>query len=202
MQINMDKLDLFPVPLLGTEFPSADILADVLVPKMKDIESKDQNPIPYSANSYTNYNAYTQALDMEECKELKSFIEECGKSANKLIGIDGGIMFTGSWFSITRQFGVHPEHNHIPATWSGVYYVQANENDSPITFLDSNKNSNWPWMQTNQANSYNTPSYSIKPKTGRLILFPSWLMHRVDQQMADQERVTISFNLAALHEQK
>ena len=88
-------------------------------------------------------------------------------------------------------------HNHIPSTWSGVYYVQAEEDDAPITFYDSNKQSNWPWAGYKEPNAYNTPSYSVTPKTGRLIIFPAHITHGVAQQKKDNERITISFNLQA-----
>jgi len=197
MDVKIDRLDLFPVPLLGTEFPSAKELQKVLMPKFKEIEENDKNPMPYSANSYTNYNPMQQAIDLDMCKDLKAFIVMCGEEANKMLGVDASVMFTGSWFSINRLHGLHHGHNHIPSTWSGVYYVQAEEDDAPITFFDKNKESNWPWMNFAQGNAYNTPTYSIKPRTGRLIMFPSFLWHQVDQQMVDRERATISFNLAA-----
>ena len=74
--------------------------------------------------------------------------------------------------------------------------MQAQEDDAFITFFDSNKESNWPWLGFKENNEYNTPTFSIMPKTGRLLLFPAFLKHTVEQQNKDSERITISFNLS------
>ena len=106
-------------------------------------------------------------------------------------------MFSGSWISINRQDGFHGAHSHMPCLWSGVYYVQALKDDAPITFIDANKKNNWPsayGMFT--GNQYSSPTFSLEPESGNLLLFPSWLEHQVEQQMVpDRERITISFNL-------
>jgi len=193
----MDRMNLFPVPIFGTEFEDGEKLKDILVPKFLDIEQQDQNPAPYTANGYTSYNPSQQALDFDECKELREFILDCGRQANQSLNAGADAIVAGSWFSINRLHSYHPAHTHVPATWSGVYYVQAEEDDAVITFYDANKESNWPWMGFSSANEFNTPTFSIMPKTGRLILFPSFLKHSVEQQKQDRERVTISFNLAS-----
>ena len=58
------------------------------------------------------------------------------------------------------------------ATWSGVYYVQAQEDDAFITFLDSNKEFNWSWLGFKENNEYNI-TFSIMSKTGRLLFISS-----------------------------
>jgi len=189
-------MNLFPVPLFGTEFEGAEELKKVLVPKLLEIEASDKSPAHYTANGYTNYNPAQNALDFEECAELKNFILDCGRSANQTINTPADSFLAGSWFSINRKYSYHPIHNHVPATWSGVYYVQAEEDDAYITFFDSNKETNWPWAPYNETNEYNTPTFSIMPRTGRLLLFPSFLKHTVEQQMLERERITISFNLS------
>jgi len=192
----MDRMNLFPVPLFGTEFEGAEELKNVLVPKFLAIEEADQTPAPYTANGYTNYNPKENALDFDECAELKEFILECGRAANQSINCPADSMLVGSWFSINRKHSYHPIHNHVPATWSGVYYVQAEEDDAYITFFDDNKVTNWPWAPFGESNEYNTPTFSIMPRTGRLLLFPSFLKHTVEQQIHERERMTISFNLS------
>ena len=44
----MDRMNLFPVPLFGTEFEGAEKLKEALVPKLLEIEKNDENPAPYS----------------------------------------------------------------------------------------------------------------------------------------------------------
>ena len=196
-ELKIDRLDLFPVPIIGAHYDHAESLAQTLIPEFKKIEKEDKNPAPYSANGYTNYNPGSQVIERIECNDLREWIGHVAMEGNKILGIEADLTFVGSWFSINRKHTYHEMHNHIPATWSGVYYLQAEEDDAPITFYDSNKTTNWPWAGYKEANAYNTPSYSVTPKTGRLLIFPSHLVHGVGQQKKDSERITISFNLQA-----
>ena len=192
----MDRMNLFPVPLFGTEYEGAEKLRKAIVPKLLEIEKNDKNPAPYTHGGYTNYHPDTNALNFDECADLKQFILDRGREATQSLAASNDVMLVGSWFSINRKHSFHPIHNHLPATWSGVYYVQAQEDDAFITFFDSNKESNWPWLGFKENNEYNTPTFSIMPKTGRLLLFPAFLKHTVEQQNKDSERITISFNLS------
>ena len=83
-------------------------------------------------------------------------------------------------------------HNHIPDIWSGIYYVQAEENDARICFYDLNKTSNWPWRPV-ESNFSSMKMFA--PKTGKLYLFPSYIMHEVEQQTTESDRISISFNI-------
>ena len=193
---NIDRMDLFPVPIFGAEFDNSEELRKVMMPILRDIEDTDPDPHIYSAKGYTNYNPAQQIIDRPELEELRNFIFNIGMNANETIGLKSNLMFTGSWFSINRLYSTHLPHNHIPSTWSGVYYVQATEEDATLTFIDKNKECSWPWASNMEITAYTTPQFSIKPKTGRLIIFPSYLQHLVAEQKVDAERATISFNMA------
>tara|TARA_B100001996_G_scaffold261357_1_gene203586 strand:+ start:61 stop:558 length:498 start_codon:yes stop_codon:yes gene_type:complete len=67
------------------------------------------------------------------------------------------------------------KHNHWPATLSGVYYIDVEENSSPIIFEDN---------------------YTVKPKNGMLLLFPSTVNHEVPP--SGGKRIVASFNLLLL----
>ena len=194
--MQIDRMDLFPVPVLGAEFDNGEELRKTLVPIIHDIEKADSNPQPYSAEGYTNYDPGQQIIEHPALEELREFIGKTGLEANKILGLKNDLMFTGSWFSIGRQYSTHFPHNHIPSTWSGVYYVQAEEDDATLTFIDRNKESNWPWAHNIEMNNYSTPQFSIKPKTSRLIMFPAHMQHMVGEQRINRERITISFNMS------
>ena len=196
MSIKLDRMDLFPVPVFGTEFENGESLKQSLLPLMKQIERDDTAVNNYSLNGYANYDPQQQIIDHPMLSDLRKFISMSVIEANKAIGLKNDLIFTSSWFSINRLYSTHMPHNHIPSTWSGVYYVQATEEDATLTFIDKNKECNWPWASNMEITAYTTPQFSIKPKTGRLIIFPSYLQHLVAEQKVDAERATISFNMA------
>jgi uncharacterized protein (TIGR02466 family) len=198
VSIKLDRMDLFPVPVFGGEFGGAEELRKALLPELKAIESNDTNPRGYSANGYTNYNPTINIIDNPMLVDLREFIVESVIQANNTIGLKNNVIFSGSWFSINRMYSTHLPHNHIPSTWSGVYYVQATDEDAPLTFIDKNKECSWPWANNKEMTVYSTPHFSITPKTGRLIIFPAYLTHMVDEQKVDAERIAISFNMSSL----
>lgn len=191
----MIRHEIFPVPIWQFDYEQANTIKDIAVPLFKEIEKTHPNPsVKYTVDGYTSFGPITNILNYDECKELKNFIMGNIVQAVKDLGLEGYCNLTGSWFNINRKYSSHGNHNHIPDTISGIYYVQADEDDARITFHDQNKISNWPWKSPTFAGHLTKNIHSFPPKTGRLYLFPSFIEHSVEQQLKDQERISISFN--------
>ena len=191
----MQRHEIFPVPIWQFEYKQAETFKETSVPLFKDIEQKNPNSnVKYTMDGYTSFGPITNILEFGECKDLKNFIMGNVVKAVKDLGLEGYCNLTGSWFNINRKYSSHGEHNHIPDTISGIYYVQAEEDDARISFHDQNKSSNWPWKSGVIETSYTKNIISFKPQTGRLYLFPSYITHSVEQQLKDKERISISFN--------
>ena len=89
-------------------------------------------------------------------------------------------------------------HDHTGTTFSGVYYVQAEEGQGDLVFErhDGGERAMGP-MQILKENPFNARTVTYKSRTGRLYIFPSWLKHRVDENKTDTARISISFNYGA-----
>lgn len=192
----VEHIDIFPVPIFRSTFNNAISLQTSVVPILKDIELNDSDPVRYSTNGYTSYGK-SNVFELEELNELKTFICSNVYDINQRIGINNNIELKGGWFSINRQHSYHEMHNHIPDIWSGVYYVQASTTDAALTFANKNLNSNWPYTSSMNTN-YTSSVVNCSVETGVLYIFPSYLNHKVDQQIEDNERITISFNFGAV----
>lgn len=193
--MNIESQALFPVPFFRSVYPSAEELKEQVVPLFLDIEKNDKNPVRYSFNGYTNYENNSQIIDHTELSDLKKFLGTSVQSIHTSLGLPGNVHFTGSWFAINRQYSYHEKHNHLPDIWSGVYYVQANDADAGLTFCNPNHTSNWPFARIETYNEYTTPEITCKASTGVLYVFPSYLEHKVNQQLNDSERIMIAFNM-------
>lgn len=187
-------IDLFTVPLFRTEYPEAEKLKDILVPLFKNIENNDENPFDYGVTGYTSFGKGNLIKQMPECNDLYYWIRNIVLNIHQEMNLASKIDINDSWFSITRKYSTHEEHHHIPAIWSGVYYVQANNDDARIIFSNQSLDTNWPYSKINEFNVYNTKEKSFPVETGVLYVFPGHLKHRVETQQADNERVTIAFN--------
>lgn len=192
--MNIQTHNLFPIPICRNYYDKHQELAQKLIPHLLEIEQNDKNPVKYSNNGYTTFGKGENILDLEEAEDLKKWISDTVNLFSSSAGVDGEFVYHDNWFAINRQYSYHEQHNHIPAVWSGVYYVQANENDSGLTFINKNLESNWPWGSTQdyEALKYNA---TMPISAGVLYVFPGYLEHKVDQQLIDQERIMISFNM-------
>jgi uncharacterized protein (TIGR02466 family) len=93
-----------------------------------------------------------------------------------------------SWFNFSHNGHFQFDHQHAgvkSGPVSGIYYYKTNGEDGSVVFTSP--------INSNPLFHYRTVTY--KPKVGRLILFPSWLMHKVLINKTENVRISISFNL-------
>lgn len=93
------------------------------------------------------------------------------------------------WFNVNSKNGYNISHNHGGAFISGVLYIQSSETGSiefePLNYIYKINHPAW---------FYNgTAKYD--PQDGDMILFPSYLMHRVEPNPSDKERINVAFNI-------
>jgi len=98
-----------------------------------------------------------------------------------------------SWLNFAEQGGFQFDHKHPGNRISGCYYYQTTGNDGNIRFENPNTYAlagGFPY------DSINADGVLYKPAVGRLILFPSWLTHRVSINKNPTERISLAFNLS------
>jgi len=133
-----------------------------------------------------------------ECKELKKLWEFCQASLEQYAQAvhcpraDIEVYITQSWANYTKPGGYHHKHAHPNSFISGVFYVNADpENDKIYFYNDTYRQIDVP---PTDWNLYNSKSWWFEAKTGGLLLFPSSLTHMVEQVVAKEDRISISFN--------
>jgi len=97
----------------------------------------------------------------------------------------------GSWTNVYDNGDAQEWHNHGDAFISGCYYYKANGINGDIGFKRS-----CPFMRKGDfpnGDEYKTDLY-YAPKDGVLLLFPSWLDHKVLTNTTDQRRIVIAFD--------
>jgi uncharacterized protein (TIGR02466 family) len=90
---------------------------------------------------------------------------------------------------------------HPNSLWSGVYYIKAPKNCGDLKIDDPRAAASM--CRPRMRERYNPPETAptrlwrethYKPKAGRLIMFPSWLVHCVDPNDSNDIRISVSFN--------
>lgn len=134
-------------------------------------------------------------LDDPALKILRdSIVEIEGRMLDALrIGgeVSGRGVLAEAWGVVYRDWGFHRVHSHHDSAWSGVLYVDMGDSqsdDGRIEFLDPRPSA--------CARRPGEPAVAtIKPATGEMILFPSWLEHWVTPHQGTRPRVVIAFNM-------
>jgi len=136
----------------------------------------------------------THLLDDDVCKNLKKHcLDSVHKYTRNILNSDHEILMTQSWSSITKPGQHHPKHYHANSFLSGVFYLQSDEEVSPITFDGPLQNFSVR-PEFNTTNEFMNDSYTTKAKQGYLYLFPSTLPHFVSTNTSSEDRISISFN--------
>lgn len=195
---NIQLFDIFQVPLARSDFFIAEEEKQSILDEFYKIEKSLPAPLgSYPEGSYTSFSVVDKILDLKILESIKEHILSSCQMLHNQIGLDGELELTKSWFSINRKNSYHSIHHHCPDIWSGVYYLQANEEDASISFLNNNlMSTGWPYKSKKSSmNNYTSSEKICRVSGGMMLLFPSYLYHHVNQQVTDSERVTIAFNL-------
>jgi len=101
------------------------------------------------------------------------------------------------WINILPEGGIHTSHVHPHSVISGTTYVSVPKGASTIKFEDPRL----PMMMaapTRRADA--RPDlrsfHYVTPEAGDILLWESWLRHEVTLNMAEEDRISVSFNYA------
>lgn len=126
-------------------------------------------------------------------KEIFDEILKCSKEYFNIWNLDSSkeIRLKDLWVNISKPTHYQEEHNHGDCLFSGTVYINVNEKSGNFIFLTP---------LSSESILMNYPKilpmgYQILPKNGMIVLFPSWLIHKVAPNVSTQDRISISFNV-------
>ena len=108
-------------------------------------------------------------------------------------------VITEAWININGRGHFNYSHDHPGSLFSAVYYVKGGADKgelelktpiTPHTYTISNE-------MVGGFNAFTGHAMVIPPVTGDLVIFPSWLLHRVNMSRSDEDRISIAFNSRA-----
>ena len=108
------------------------------------------------------------------------------------------VKITSMWSIINKQNSFNERHHHGNSALSAAYYVQADDNAGDIVFYDPRSAFTFSHPSSTKVNDLNAQVKSIRPKSGNLVLFPSYLDHSVNPSKSNNERIVISFNVSLI----
>jgi uncharacterized protein (TIGR02466 family) len=151
---------------------------------------------------YKGYTSYASLADLPV--RNPTFGELCTRLDDHLVAFARAVDFDmrghkpvidSIWINVLEPGGCHTGHIHPNSVISGTLYVDVPDGASAIRFED-------PRLalmmaappRRAKAEKHNRHFVYVQPKAGAVLLWESWLRHEVPTNMADEDRISISFN--------
>jgi uncharacterized protein (TIGR02466 family) len=147
----------------------------------------------------TNVDGWHSKTDMASKPEYQFLVQELYKMQEDIYKeewLDRKPKLGNMWANINYKNGYNRLHIHPNCLFSGVYFVKATKEAGILAINDPR-----PGIQTTMpARKQGTPpkhlwrQAHIDPIPGRIIMFPAWLWHEVEQNKSNDIRISVSFN--------
>ncbi len=192
---------IFPVPIYLDRPSRGGAFNRPLASAIRAIYAADDKGKNLCAEKYSGgYTSYFTHKRLELDPRFVSFthmILDCAHEFTVKLGFEHKttLRIVNLWANINGRGGYHEKHRHENSFLSGTYYVEAGEDAAPITFYDPK--AAFRMIEPNMENpgAFTAKVFSVQPSTGSVVLFPSYLEHKVEVQKGAAERLSLSFNI-------
>ncbi len=99
------------------------------------------------------------------------------------------------WSVVNKKESFNIQHNHPNAFLSAAYYVQFPKNSGNIKFFEPREQKNIRYPKIKKFTEISAPIVEVNPKEGDLLIFPAYLYHAVNKNLAEEDRIIVSFNV-------
>ena len=172
-------------------------LAELAATCLSVMEDDEAGHAWSEANGYPGYTSYASLSDLPWRMPIFAALVErldahVAAFAEALtLELDGKpLLLEDIWINVLPEGGSHSGHIHPHSVVSGTVYVALPEGASPIRFEDPRL----PMMMAAPPRREGKPFAYVAPEVGDVLLWESWLRHEVPMNMAEEDRVSVSFN--------
>ena len=156
------------------------------------------------ANGYPGYTSYASLSDLpwrfpifaDLVKVLDKHVAAMAEDLE--FNLDGReLKLEDIWINILPEGGTHGSHIHPHSVISGTTYVAMPEGTSALKLEDPRSERMMAAPPRKKDAREELKTYvSVAPNVGDVLLWESWLRHEVPMNMAEEERISVSFNYA------
>ena len=147
----------------------------------------------------TNHKGWHSTTDMHKQPEYSPLVTELFRMQKEIYDhehIDRNAFLGNMWANINPPGGLNNPHLHPNSLFSGVYYVKSQPKSGRLKIYDPRSSSQMvmPIRKPGNPGRDMWRDATLDPVIGRIIMFPSWLWHSVEENQSDDIRISVSFN--------
>jgi uncharacterized protein (TIGR02466 family) len=174
--------------------------------KLSDIGACDRaekklRDLQKSGCGSTDRSAYVTPDDIWRLDEMKPLVDLVMKESNEVLDFykvkRDSHYISNMWANITHPNHRHHLHIHPNCLLSGLLYVATPKECGPTVFEDPRPGARIIEPQYTEMNAVNSNRFVVAAEKGRLLMWPSYLLHAVDagQSQSEEDRIVIAFNV-------
>jgi uncharacterized protein (TIGR02466 family) len=194
--MSSSRNDWFPTPVWHFNLDNYQDLNISLLAEIR--EAQKQDPKGEKWSSILGWHSSNNLHQSDRFQEFTQIIDKNIVEVANFLQWDlekFSLNITTCWAIVNGKLASNSVHNHPNSILSGAYYLKAPENCGSIYFTDPRPASQMLVPPVVDFNLWTIPKVSYKAHEGTMLIFPSWLLHGVDINMSQEERIAISFNI-------
>lgn len=189
---------IFPTVVWSNKLEGSEKLNEDLVQNAYALKNKTKDSAKLS-----NVLGWQSGPDLQLKDEFSGIIKLIGNACVEVVESENFSDNFGyviqAWLNINPTGSSNKEHIHPGSLFSGVYYIQAEgEESGVIYFRDPRTASLMTVYPVQEETPFTSGSFAIIPQAGNIHIFPSWLAHGVDVNKSSKDRISIAFNVNAV----
>ena len=197
MDLSYNSIPLFPTIIHQFDVNGFDEIQNQLFDYV--YQFKDKNP---EGVKFSNYGGWQSPhFDISNDDDLlHSFLINC---LSNFPNIHKSINFNiDSWININQPGDYNDKHDHPNCNLAGVFWIKCPKDcgnivfTSPCSFVNHQEVISYEDRFKDQYNFFH--SYYFTPTEGRMLVFPSHLLHKVDENKSTEDRISVSFNITLI----
>ena len=202
----LDVFAMFPTPVVHVEIPDSAALNVDLKAVIERQRTLD------TGTEHSNFGGWQSTWDMDKWGGMPAvrLLAYARNSANRVTCNRKGEPLSVSWkanmwANVNRTGHANEFHSHPGSFWSAVYYVDDGGIDADpslggeLEFMDPRGPGPAmyaPQLAFGSAGLSVGANETVRPRAGRLVMFPAWLLHQVRPYKGQAQRISIAFNLS------
>jgi len=175
MQNELTVMGIFPTPIAHTQ---------IELPELSSIDWKYDKGTFLQSQSDLHNKTFMQQTVMQILDFAKEYLDRCGYGKQEL-------WITQMWANKYSQGQNITPHVHSNSLVSGILYF---DRSSPTIFYH-HKDVEMVQVPSIQQNEFSSRYFTVESIPGRLVLFPSDMVHSSVAVEQNSPRVTVSFNI-------
>ena len=198
---------LFCTPLIEVRLPGADALVAAL--KATILERRAASPGVRRSNIH-GWHSDIGMLDWggEAAIALaRETMQVCGRFTSDVNAAQGQSrweMGMEMWANVSPAGASNQMHAHPGSFWSASFYIDDGGDTEDGFFVAQDPR--FPMIRmvapdlvfTDENGDKQMSQFRVRPEPGKLVVFPSWLMHAVRPHKGPRERISVAMNVLAL----